>query len=110
MSFEVGLYHERFRECDFCLVVQGGSVFADFDVRQGRVGTVRISFDGYGCCTPDEGTGTRMNAENSAALLDFIDRDDVNNDSVRNLLRDHFERNREVIWEDALRQYGLLPT
>jgi hypothetical protein len=38
------------RPCRICFSLQGGAVFADFDVdADERLYLVRISFDGYGC-------------------------------------------------------------
>jgi len=57
------------RPCRFCLSLQGGSVFSDFDVDpDGRVFAVRVSFDGYGCCDALAGIG-RMSILDSESLL-----------------------------------------
>jgi hypothetical protein len=59
------------RPCRVCLSLQGGSVFADFDVdRDGRLYLVRISFDGYDCCRAPADVG-RMRHEDSSLLLDM---------------------------------------
>jgi hypothetical protein len=56
-----------FRGGRFCLSLQEDSVFADFDVGDdGRVVLLRISFDGYGCCSGDF---TTMNHEDSELSL-----------------------------------------
>ncbi len=96
------------RPCRFCLNLQGDSVFADFDVDiDERVFLVRISFDGYGCCTPDENI-QKMSRVDSRTLIDLIEADDVNCDEVRGILRRYFQENRDCIWQDALEKHGLV--
>ena len=96
------------RPCRFCLCLQDGAVFADFDVdAQGRVFAVRVSFDGYGCCTTPESVG-RMTAQDSQALLAMVAAGLLDVDAADRVLSQYFEENRQVIWEDALRDHGLL--
>ncbi len=39
------------RACNYCFSLQGGNVFADFNIDNNQcLYLVRISFDGYGCC------------------------------------------------------------
>jgi hypothetical protein len=41
------------RKADFYLGCLGGSVFIDFNLaNENLISLCRISFDGYGCCTP----------------------------------------------------------
>jgi hypothetical protein len=95
-----------FRACRFCLSLQEGSVFADFDVdEESRVFLRRISFDGYGCCTAEF---KKMSADDSRVLLDSIDRDAAENARVGDLLRSYFRENSEAIWSDALTDHELL--
>ena len=96
------------RPCSFCLCLQGGSVFADFNVdSDGRVYIVRISFDGYGCCPTDDKV-TRLPPEESHTLVNLVDTDDVNRDEVSKILCRYFDQNKNVIWRDALEEHELL--
>lgn len=97
----------------FCLCLQGGSVFADFDTDEdGRVLLRQISFDGYGCCGVP-GSVKRMNADDSRLLVTAVEREAVEREAVDDprieaALRTYFRENSEVIWSDALMENGLL--
>lgn len=94
------------RPCRFCLSLQDGSVFADFDVDDdGHVFLRRISFDGYGCC---HGEFTKMSADDSRGLLASIERDPAEDPECERLLRSYFQENAGAIWEDALKTHELL--
>jgi hypothetical protein len=96
------------RPCRFCLCLQGGSVFADFDTDDGdMVSLRRISFDGYGCCDVEESV-TRMNSEDSRLLLDAIAGGELGSVQVAEALRRYFRENKDVIWSDALEENDLL--
>ena len=96
------------RPCRFCLCLQGGSVFADFNIgSDGRVYLVRISFDGYGCCET-EGKVARMPLDESHTLVELVNTDDVNRDEIREILFRYFDQNQNVIWRDALVEHELL--
>jgi hypothetical protein len=96
------------RPCRFCLCLQGGSVFADFNIdSEGRVYLVRISFDGYGCCAT-EGKVARMPLDESHTLVNLVNTDDVNRDEIREILYRYFEKNKNAIWRDALEEHELL--
>lgn len=93
------------RPCRFCLCLQGGSVFADFDVTdEERVFLRRISFDGYGCCSGDF---TQMSPADSRLLLDAVARDAVSAAEIQSLLISYFAANTDEIWSDALESHGL---
>ena len=95
------------RPCRFCLCLQGGSVFADFDVdADGRVFAVRVSFDGYGCCHAPENVG-RMNERDSAAMLTMVEAESIDSEAEA-ILRRYFHENRDAFWSDALADHGLL--
>jgi hypothetical protein len=88
--------------------LQGGSVFADFDMDDADViSLTRISFDGYGCCEVGD-TIKKMNAGDSRLLLDAIARGEVDSIEVEKLLRKYFRENKDVIWRDALAEHDLL--
>jgi hypothetical protein len=96
------------RPCRFCLSLQGGSVFADFDVdADGSVFAVRVSFDGYGCCCAPTSIG-RMSAPDSKALLAMVDEGSIEPDLAARALRAYFQRNRDALWTDALADHGLI--
>ena len=96
------------RTCCFCLCLQGGSVFADFDIdSDGQAYIVRISFDGYGCCAT-EGKVAHMPLDESQTLVALIGADDVNRDEVREILYRYFDKNQNAIWRDALVEHELL--
>jgi len=96
------------RPCSFCLCLQRGCVFADFNIdSDGRVYLVRISFDGYGCC-PTEGKVSRMPLDESQTLVRRVDTDDVDRDEIREILYRYFDENQGLIWPDALVDHGLL--
>jgi|688.fasta_scaffold10009_2 hypothetical protein len=96
------------RPCSFCLSLQGGSVFADFDTDDANIVSLRrISYDGYGCCEPKEHL-TKMNSVDSRLLLDAIARGELRNMQVEEILRRYFRENTNVIWSDALKEHDLL--
>jgi hypothetical protein len=95
-----------FRECHFCLCLQKGSVFADFDVdKEGLVFLRRISFDGYGCCNGDF---NKMKAEDSRRLIDSVERGSLAEPQIEELLRTYLEKNSNLIWRDALTDHELV--
>ena len=96
------------RPCSFCLCLQGGSVFADFDTDDADIISIRrISFDGYGCCTVGASI-TKMSSGDSRLLLDAIARGELESVEVEEVLRRYFRDNKDVIWSDALAEHDLL--
>jgi len=96
------------RPCSFCLSLQAGSVFADFDTDAiGIISLLRISFDGFGCCHAAESV-TKMSAEDSRLLLNGIARGELASLEVEEVLRRYFRANKDVIWSDALAKHDLL--
>jgi len=97
------------RPCKYTLAL-GDVAFADFDAdRNGRLLLVRISLDGYGCCTPDRGRMNPMGAQDSSVLIRMIEGGGpLATQDVRTILRRYFEAHRRVIWEDALVEWGLV--
>src|SRR5262249_7532486 len=86
------------RPWTFCLCLQGGRVFADFNIdSDGRVCLVRISFDGYGCCAT-EGKVARMPFDESHTLVNLVNTEDVNRDEIREILYRYFDQNQYVMW------------
>ena len=98
------------RPCKYCLALQGGSVFADFDVDgSGCLYLIRISFDGYDCCGID-GDIRKLNNEESRKLIDWIESNNVNHDEMKSILLGFLHDNNDVIWPDALQAHELLKT
>jgi hypothetical protein len=96
------------RPCSFCLCLQGGSVFADFDTDDaGIISLRRISFDGFGCCRVGESI-TKMSVGDSRLLLDAIARGELGGIQIGEVLRRYFQENKEEIWSDALAEHDLL--
>jgi hypothetical protein len=96
------------RPCSFCLSLQGGSVFADFDTSEaGIISLRRISFDGFGCCQAGDAV-TRMSSGDSHLLLEAIARGELGSVQVEDTLRRYFRANRDVLWSDALAEHDLL--
>src|SRR4051794_32875400 len=96
------------RPCSFCLCLQGGSVFADFDTDDAHIVSLRrISFDGYGCCSVGDSI-TKMSLADSRLLLDAIACGELATVEVEGVLRRYFRENKDVIWSDALAEHDLL--
>ena len=96
------------RPCGFCLSLQGGSVFADFDTDNTTIISLRrISFDGYGCCRVEKSI-PKMNSSDSRLRLDAVACGKLETLEVEEVLRRFFRQNKDVIWSDALAEHGLL--
>ena len=96
------------RPCSFCLSLQGGSVFADFEADDaGIISLRRISFDGYGCCRVGESI-RKMSPGDSGLLLSAVAHDQLESGEIEEILRRYFRVNDDVIWSDALTEHDLL--
>lgn len=98
------------RPCRYCLALQDDSVFADFDVDQnGSLYLVRISFDGYGCCTPDSKVEVgRIEVAISKRLIFQIEASNFEGVEASKMLSEYFYENKQLLWEDALLEHGLI--
>jgi hypothetical protein len=108
-TMDIALYPPMLpsRPCRFCLSLQGGSVFADFDVDpDGRVFAVRVSFDGYGCCEAPADVG-RMTVRDSETLVAMVQQGTVHATAPQ-ALQAYFQQNRDALWSDALTYHNLL--
>ena len=106
MAIALHAWATESRACRFSLNLQGSCVFADFDVdNTGRVYAVRVSFDGYGCCTVPADIG-RMSATDSAALLRMVQEKSMA--LADPLLRRYFRQIASHLWPDALEKYALV--
>jgi len=95
------------RPCNFCLSLQDGQVFADFDKdAHGLVSLLRISFDSFGCCHPSR--ASKMSSMDSRLILNAVTHRDVGSSDVQDVLRRYFQSNFVEIWLDALEEYGLI--
>lgn len=96
------------RPCRWCLSLQDGSVFADFDQdADDRIFLRRISFDGYGCCHLPEAV-TRMSSPDSRVLIDSFARNSIDNPRIEPLLRAYFQHIADMVWRDALIDHELI--
>lgn len=108
MQVELHEWGVSTRPCRFSLCIGGGSVYADFDVDpSGEVFAVRVSFDGYGCCTCSPQI-PRMDAADSLHLLEMVERAAVDQQAALAILRTYFRRSQADLWADALRDHELL--
>ena len=83
-------------------------MFADFDINQnGCLYLVRISFDGYGCC--DAGAEiSALEDEESSQLAQSIKSGNVETPEVEKILKNYLRKNKDALWEDALRHHELI--
>lgn len=108
MAIEIDIYPTMpTRPCRYCLSLQGGSVFADFDVDGDKAYLVRISFDGYGCCHLDD-SNRKMSLEDSHRFIQMIESKNIIQDEMSAILARYFQDNTDAIWEDALAEHDLL--
>mmetsp|Transcript_22671 Transcript_22671/g.33135 ORF Transcript_22671/g.33135 Transcript_22671/m.33135 type:complete len:112 (+) Transcript_22671:40-375(+) len=98
---------EVFRDCFLQLCLQRGAVYIDFDETESYEGKtlsmVRMSFDGYGCCTAK---GNPMPKADADALKRAIPEEDIAEASA--IIERYIRANRHLLWEDALVEHGLL--
>jgi hypothetical protein len=97
------------RPCRYCLSLQGDSVFADFDVEGEEVYLVRISFDGFGCCTI-EPVRRKMDVKDSRRFIEMLETNDLIESELAAILSRYFLENKDLIWSDALVEHELLCT
>jgi hypothetical protein len=67
---------------------------------------VRVSFDGYGCSHAPADVG-RMNMHDSDALLAMVQQGSIDA-AAADILRAHFQENRDAFWRDALAYHDLV--
>ncbi|SIR51193.1 hypothetical protein SAMN05421545_3977 [Pontibacter lucknowensis] len=96
------------RKADYYLGCLDGSVFIDFNrTKDNRIYLVRISFDGYGCCNLEE-RAKGLNPEDSKRFVEEIEKKDLNQKAIEVLVKKAVEMNKELIWADAIVEYGLI--
>lgn len=104
------IYNEMMatRPCCFCLCLKDGSVFADFETDESKlISLLRISFDGFGCCSV-QGKTTKMSLNDSSLLLSAVASKQLDAPFIDDILRRYFRSNLDVIWGDALTDHELL--
>jgi len=95
------------RPADYYLGCFGGSVYMDFDNYENeRIRLKRISFDGYGCCNLND-EAIPMNEVDSYAFKEIIEAQLTDQSRLRDIIKKTLLSNRNLIWEDALKEYGL---
>ena len=96
------------RKADVYLGCLDGSVFFDFNISKDNfISLVRISFDGYGCCNLEDSAAS-LNAADSHEFLKEIDKENVHQETICRLVKKIIQINEDLIWKDALEEYGLL--
>jgi hypothetical protein len=82
-------------------------VFLDFDDDDNdRVRLKRISFDGYGCCELG-GEAASMDGADSRIFKESIVGHIADQSRLTLIIRKTIKDNRNLIWADALREYGF---
>jgi len=95
------------RPADYYLGCLGGSVFLDFDnYEDDRIRLKRISFDGYGCCDLGD-QALPMTEVDSRAFKKIIETRLSDKSRLTTIAKKTILNNRNLIWEDALNEYGL---
>lgn len=96
------------RPCLFCLCLQEGSVFADFDIDPSdRVYLRRISFDGFGCRDTGVSLGT-MDADDSLNVLAALASQSLADPHIGEILQKLFREHQHAIGAEALKEHGLV--
>ena len=98
------------RPCRYCLSMQDDSVFADFNVDEnGCLYILRISYDGYGCCTLDSKIKIgKIDKIKSESVINQIEANNFESLEMIQIIREYFQENKEFLWEDALKDHDLI--
>ncbi len=95
------------RIADYYLGCLDGCVFIDFNLTKDRcISLRRISFDGYGCCNLDDYT-VPMTKEESQLFIDIYKKGELNQEIMTMLVTKTININKDHIWQNALKEYGL---
>lgn len=95
------------RPADYYLGYDGGSVFMDFNDTSQGICLIRISFDGYGCCS-FEGSSIPLNSDESNHFREIMQESRLDQDRLRALVKKAIALNIASIWEEALEEYELI--
>ena len=66
----------------------------------------RISFDGYGCCEIEN--SKTLGFKESIKFVDEMNKENIDQKTIKQLVRRLIEINSEQIWTDALEEYELI--
>ncbi|RNC79655.1 MAG: hypothetical protein ED557_14120 [Balneola sp.] len=96
------------RRADYYLGCLDGSIFLDFNRSpDNRISLVRISFDGFGCCGLDE-SSIELSSKNSQDFISEMEKESLDQKVISELVYQIINANREHIWPEAIKEYGLL--
>ena len=96
------------RKADYYIGCLNSSVFIDFNrTEKNLISLVRISFDGYGCCNLDD-NGLSLNPNDSAEFMKEMKKENISQKTVLKLIKEIIKINKNLIWMDAIREYGLI--
>lgn len=95
------------RPADYYLGCLDGSVFMDFDnCDNGCIRLSRISFDGYGCCNLKD-RAAPMSEIDSQTFRSMLETEEPDQLQLTAIIKRTITSNRNLIWEDALKEYSL---
>jgi hypothetical protein len=95
------------RKADYYLGCSEGSVYIDFNNHDNKhVRLRRISFDGYGCCDLED-KAIPMDEADSYAFKEMFKNDLLDQSRLELIIKKTLSINRELIWDDALKEYFL---
>lgn len=98
----------QIRKADYCLGCLNSSVFIDFNCSNDKtISLVRISFDGYGCCTLPEDS-VCLNEQDSDKFIHEMQKDTLSQGNIKILVQEIMRLNKKDIWNDALETYGFI--
>lgn len=96
------------RTAKYHLGCKGGAVFIDLDINDEKLICLkRISFDGYGCCELQSEV-VPMNESDSRCFKNLMNTKIYNQVKLSQIITRTILNNKGFIWEDALKEYGLL--
>jgi len=96
------------RKADYYLCCLDSSVYIDFNSSpNNEISLIRISFDGFGCCSINK-KAKNLNLEDSRKFIQEIERKELNQIAITELVKKVIRINKEFIWTDALKKYGLI--
>jgi hypothetical protein len=110
MNDELGFFitaMPKSRPAEYYLGYFGGSVFIDFNnCEDEQICMKRISFDGYGCCNVEDAVPmSKFDSQDFKAILEAQLSDQSR---LLTIVKKTIASNRELIWQDALKEYGLI--
>lgn len=96
------------RPANIYLGCLGSSVYIDFDFKNnGCLCLKRISFDGYGCCDLGK-EAIPLSLERTTRFMDLYKSSAVNAADFIDIVVGTVVDNKELIWQDALKEYRFI--